>query len=82
MKKWKPGRVIESKHFYYMDSKFYLQVHPNGDSHKERGYVSIHLINDNPYSINVEWEIKLDTSLPYFEVKLSCVCLMIADRKK
>ena len=61
MKKWKPGRVIESKHFYYMDSKFYLQVHPNGDSHKERGYVSIHLINDNPYSINVEWEIKLDT---------------------
>ena len=45
MKSLKPGCSIYSKEFHVQESRFLIDIYPNGNSHDEKGHVSVYLTN-------------------------------------
>ena len=57
---YQPGQEIEClTDFHFLDSKFRLQIFPNGWSPHYEGFVSTLLINENKYDVFVNCEIKM-----------------------
>ena len=69
------GQPGEGRGHHPQTSGAEIQVH-----HISRQGTAVKLLNAMDWSRNKKFELR--TSLPYFRVKLSCVCLMFAYRKK
>ena len=60
---YQPGQKMEFlADFYFLDSRFSLQIYPNGCSPHNNGFVSISLKNENKYDVFVNCEIKMGRS--------------------
>ena len=60
MEKWKPGRKLTNlSPFYFMNSKFELQICPNGKNDDNKDFVSIFLMNENNEDLYVSYSMSL-----------------------
>jgi len=56
METWRCGRVVYSQIFFIGESKFQLNVYPNGYCKDSQGNVSVFLENKNSWDVKVSWE--------------------------
>ena len=54
MQTWRPGREVWSKVFCHGESEFCMNIYPNGNEKKNKGFISVFLINRN------DWDVKVD----------------------
>eukprot|EP00092_Neocalanus_flemingeri_P020767 GFUD01022502.1.p1 GENE.GFUD01022502.1~~GFUD01022502.1.p1 ORF type:complete len:275 (+),score=61.61 GFUD01022502.1:51-827(+) len=59
MKTWPNGRAVESLPFVVGGTKFELDIYPNGYDEESRGHISVYLVNNSDWVVNVEVEVQI-----------------------
>ena len=49
--KWRPGKEIYSRKLKISESVFSISIYPNGNTSKEKGYVSVYLCNESSWRV-------------------------------
>ena len=59
---WNPGRVVHLNTFQHDDVRLTPEIYPNGSTHRDNGYVSFYLENEENEDIEVKFDVHLEPS--------------------
>ena len=74
--------MVSAGSLYFDIGRFDYQIFINGEFGQESFLILPVMMIFSDMHLVFNFKINISTSLPYFGVKLSCVCLMFAYRKK
>lgn len=68
MRNWVPGRAVRLlKIFQVAGCKLKLVIYPNGKNQNHKGWVSVYLMNESEESVQVKFQLKIDSIVADFD---------------
>ena len=68
MRNWIPSRSVRLlKIFEVAGCKLKLVIYPNGKNHNHKGWVSVYLVNESEESIQIKFQLKIDSIVADFD---------------